>query len=103
MCANILVKIWYPNDKVNEVVQIFLKLGAPASYVKTIGPYATSTKDGMKRYVIYEFPDEKMGEAVKELAKGMNKFNSVVGFRWTAEIVLEAREALQTIGVKLPT
>lgn len=106
MCANLLVKTWFPNDKVNEVAQIYVKSsGTMPSYVKNLGdaPYSTPTKDGVKSYTICEFPDEKMAEALREITKYCNRFSSVVGYRWSVEPIMGIKEAFQSIGVKLPT
>jgi hypothetical protein len=106
MCANVIVKTWFPNDKSNEVAQIYIKAsGTMPSYIKNLGdaPYARFTKDGAKSYTICEFPDEKTAEALREIAKYCNRFNSIVGYRYTVEPVMGVKEALQSIGVKLPT
>jgi hypothetical protein len=106
MCANALVISWFPNHKRDEATQVFLKVyGTAPSYIKVVGdsPYVTAAKEGVKAYTLYEFPDEKMGQAVKEIAKMMTKFDPVVGYSWTAEVVLGTKESLALGGMKLPT
>jgi hypothetical protein len=105
MCASFLVNTCYPPDKTNEITQIIIKSGPLPSHIKLVGdsPYATPTEDGTNGFSICEFPDEKMGEAVKDIAKMMAKFYSVVGFRWTAQIIFALREAFQIHGLITPT
>jgi ribosomal protein L33 len=106
MCANVLVKTWFPNDKLNEVVQIYIKaMGTMPSYIKNLGdaPYTRPTKDGIKSYTMMEFPNEKTAEALMEITKYCNRFNSVVGYRWTVETIMGIKEAFQSVGMKLPT
>lgn len=105
MCANVLVKTWWPNDKTNEIVQLYVKAPPMPGYIKNLGdaPYARFTKDGAKSYTIQEFPDEKMAEALMEIAKYCNRFNSVAGYRYTIEPVMSTTEAFLSIGAKRPT
>jgi hypothetical protein len=105
MCANALVKTWFPNDKTNEIVQIYIKSsGTMPSYVKNLGdaPFVRGTKEGFKSYTICEFPDEKTAEALTEISKYCNRFNSVVGYKYTIEPVMSVTQAAKSIGVKLP-
>jgi hypothetical protein len=105
MCANVLVKTWFPNDKVNEAVQLFIKAsGTMPTYVKNLGdaPFVRATKDGMKSYTICEFPDEKTAEALIEIARYCNRLNSIAGYRYTIEPVMSVTEAFKSVGAKLP-
>jgi hypothetical protein len=105
MCANVLVKTWSPNDKSNEIIQIYIKsFGTMPNYVKNLGdaPFTRTTKYGVRSYTICEFPDEKMAEALREITKYCNRFNTVVGYRYTIEPIMGVTESAQSIGVKLP-
>ena len=103
LCASLLIKAWCPPDKSNEVAQIILKTwGDLPRYMKAIGqtPYVTSTRDGIKSYSLFEIPDEKLAEAIREYATYVAKYFSVVGYRYTMEVIIGMKDALTTIGQK---
>jgi hypothetical protein len=103
MCAHLMIKAWCPPDKINEVGQIILKTwGELPRYMKAVGqsPYITATRQGIKSYSIFEIPDEKLGEAIREYSVYVTKYFSVAGYRHTVEVIVGIKDALQAIGLK---
>ena len=105
MCANLLVTMWYPQDKVMEVMKIFTKLWSTGlKFSKRVGhgPYASSSESGFKVINILEVESTKVAEALMELGKYFANFQGVQGLSWQIEPVASMRETLSIWGFKPP-
>jgi hypothetical protein len=106
MSAYIYMKMWYPNDKADEVGKVFLKIAATLPKVlKRVSecPWIDADENGYIAYNIYEVEEGKMFEALKELNRYIANYRHVAGFRYEVHPVLTAKDALPMIGLQPPT
>jgi len=95
----------YPLDKATEVAKTYAKVSAtpPPPFFKQIGSYgAADIECGIRGYTLFEFKDEKLAEALRELIKRLVPFGNIVGYRYKVEILMSAKEAMIMMGLTPP-
>jgi hypothetical protein len=93
----------YPNDKIKEVVDVYLKAMAKypddTSLATPIVPVGThATPKGMEVIVIYEVKKGKYEEALALGLKRMGMFNDIQGYRWEIRNFLNVEEVMKLMG-----
>ncbi len=91
---------WYPPHKAKDLIKVYSSKDKPPypDYLKKIQHLTTVKDDGQwKTYAIYEFPDEKYSEAMTALIKRYALYTSVEGYRFVAEFVMDAQDAMKIL------
>ena len=89
---------WYPPHKAKELIKVYGSKDKPPypDYLKKTLHLATIKEDGQwKTYALYEFPDDKYLEAMRALVKRYSLYTTVEGYRFVAEFVMDAQEAIK--------
>ena len=96
----IISEVSYPVESVREVVKRFSELPALPDFISMQGPYGISTVGvGFRTIAIYEFDDSKYTEANEILQKRYATYIGVPGFTYSANIWMEAAEAIKILGL----
>ncbi len=100
----IIVTSLYPNDKVKEVANMYLKMVTKypddASVCTSVVPVAVrSTLQGMRVMSIQEVKKGKLEAASALTINRMHMFNDIQGYKWTMKNFLNIEEALKSIGM----
>lgn len=105
----IVVTTWYPNEKEDEVNQIYFGLPEkyPANETAELGNVlvplgVTSTHEGMKVITVFEVAKGKFDEAMELTARMLREFRHVDGYRYEVETMFTQAEAMNLIGVPIP-
>jgi hypothetical protein len=90
----------YPPESVKEFAKRFIGQPPLPAYITMKGPYtSTEVGAGIKAIAIYEFDQSKVSEAIGFITARYAKYYGVPGFTYSANIWLEAKEALKAIGM----
>jgi hypothetical protein len=100
----IIVTSLYPNDKVKEVANMYLKMMTKypddASVCTPVVPVAVrSTLQGMRVLSIQEVKKGKFEDASAFVINRMHMFNDIQGYKWSMKNFLNIEEALKSIGM----
>ncbi|MCK4686516.1 MAG: hypothetical protein KAT66_00140 [Candidatus Lokiarchaeota archaeon] len=98
--AHILVTGWYPPNKAKEMVKVYTIKDKPTypDFVKKINHWVTASTDGqIKVYAVYECPDDKIIDTMKAIAKRYTLYATVEGYRYYAELLMDAEEAIKLL------
>lgn len=83
-----------PPESGQEMIKRSKQLPRLPEYIKTIGPYVTSTvREGIRTLTIYEFEDSKFAEASKRISNLLQAFIGVPGFTFSLEVWIKAKDA----------
>jgi len=86
-----------PPESGNEMMRRSKQLPRLPEYIRTIGPYISSTVgQGIKTLTIYEFEDSKFAEASKRINSILQAFIGVPGFTFSVEVWIKAKDAYQS-------
>ncbi len=86
-----------PPESGREMIKRSKQLPRLPEYIKTIGPYVSSTvKEGIKALTIYEFEDSKFAEASTHINNLFRAFIGVPGFTFSLEVWMRAKDAFQS-------
>ncbi len=86
-----------PPESGKEMIKRSKKVPRLPEYIKTVGPYISSTvREGIKTLTIYEFDDSKFAEASKHINNLLREFIGVPGFTFSLEIWARAKNAYQS-------
>ena len=89
-----------PPESGNEMMRRSKQLPRLPEYIKTIGPYiSSSVGEGIKTLTIYEFEDSKFAEASKHINNLFRAFIGVPGFTFSLEVWIRAKDAYQSFGL----
>ena len=89
-----------PPESGGEMIKRSKQLPRLPEYIKTIGPYISSTvREGIKTLTIYEFEDSKFAEASKHINNLLQAFIGVPGFTFSLEVWIRAKDAYQSFGL----
>jgi hypothetical protein len=93
----------YPNDKIKEVIDVYLKAMAKypddPSLATPIVPVATRpTHHGMTVIVVYEIKKGKLEDALALGAKRMAMFNVIPGYRYSIKLFTNLEEGMKIAG-----
>jgi hypothetical protein len=105
MTAYIMMKMWYPNDKADEVGKAFIKFAASLpKMLKRLAecPWVYADENGYMTYNLFELEEGKLFEALRELNKYVANYRTVAGLRYKIEPILTAKDALPMIGLQPP-
>lgn len=96
----IIAMVSYPTENTKEVAKRMLELPPLPAYITLKGVYTSSEVGvGIKGIAIYELDQSKVSEAIGFIAARYTKYYGVPGFTYSANIWLEAKEALKAIGM----
>jgi hypothetical protein len=96
----IIAILSYPPESVKEFAKRFMEQPPLPAYITLKGPYVSSEVGaGMKAIAIYEFDQSKFSEANQFIITRYTKYFGVPGFTYSANVWLEAKEALKAIGM----
>ena len=96
--AHMLVTGWYPPDKGQELLKVYMSKDKPAypDFVKKIHHWTLVSSDGnYKTYAVYEFPDDKVKETIKAIGKRYTLYATVEGYRYFPELLMDAEEMIK--------
>ncbi len=101
----IIVRSWYPPSKMDEVVNVYLKVyekyPEDGSTGEQVVPVATTvSKDGYESMVIYKVERDNVGSALGLVSDRMIEYRNIEGFRYSVQIGSTAEEGLERLGVK---
>ncbi len=89
-----------PPESGGEMIKRSKQLPRLPEYIKTIGPYFTSTvEEGIKALTIYEFEDSKFAEASKHINNLFRTFIGVPGFTFSLEVWMRAKDAFESFAL----
>lgn len=95
-----LVTGWYPPNKAKELLKVYMskdKTPYP-DFVKKIHHWTTVSSEGhYKTYAVYEFPDDKIMDTMKAIAKRYTLYATVEGYRYYTEVLMDAEEAIKLL------
>ena len=90
----------YPPESTKEQAKRFIEQPPLPAYITMKGPYVSSELGvGIKSIIIYEFDQSKLSETMEVLTARYTKYYGVPGFTYSANIWLEAKEALKANGM----
>ena len=91
----------YPPESSHEFAKRFMEQSTPLpSHITMKGPFVSSeVGEGIKSIVIFEFDQSKIAEAIQVVSARYAKYFGVPGFTYSQHTWLEAKEALQLIGL----
>lgn len=97
----IIMEISYPPQSNEEMGKRFLSAADLPDFIKMSGPYISSAiHEGIKSITIYEFDESKYGEALNFIvSERAAKYLTVPGLTYSLNYWLEARDALQLVGL----
>jgi len=100
----LIIKSLYPNDKVKEVAEMYLKAMKkypPDATLETpVVPVAVRTNDqGVNVISIHDIKKGKFDEAHIRLVNFIAMFNDIKGYRTTFETYMNLEEAMTAIGM----
>ncbi len=104
---HIFVTVWYPTDKVPEIVKIWFQSLKKFPTDESLGETAvdavtTATKDGLKTVSVYVPKKGKLEESLTRIDAMMAMFQPIHGFSYSTERYTSAEESLAAIGMKMP-
>jgi hypothetical protein len=91
-----IVTASYPPNKAQELLKVYMSKDKPAypDFLKKIHHWSLVSSDGnYKTYAVYEFPDDKIMETMKAIAKRYTLYATVEGYRYFPELLMDAEEA----------
>jgi hypothetical protein len=99
----IVVQAWYPPDRVDDVVNVYMqaveKVPADESITTPVVEAAvTSNKDGIETISISEVKPGKLEEAIDRTNQRMVMFHSVPDYRYESKTWMTVEEALSAVG-----
>ncbi len=102
-----VVNIWYPAHKIDEVVKIGFEVVQKYPPDKDLGerilPLATNNSErGVEGMTIWEIKEGKLEEALRRAGEAYAMFRGIEGFKHTIIVWSTAAEAYATIGKKSP-
>jgi hypothetical protein len=95
-----LVTGWYPPNKAKELLKVYMSKDKPPypDFVKKIHHWTTVSSEGnYKTYAVYEYPDDKIMDTMKALAKRYTLYATVEGYRYYTEFLMDAEEAIKML------
>jgi hypothetical protein len=96
----IIAILSYPPESAKEFAKRFMEQPSLPANITMKGPYvSTEVGAGIKAIAIYEFDQSKVSEAMGLITTRYAKYYGVPGFTYSANIWLEAKEALKAIGL----
>jgi hypothetical protein len=96
----IVATVSYPTQYSAEFGKRVMQMPPPPSFIKIKGPFATSELGtGIKGMSLFEFDQDKTGEAMKYVADRYAKYIGVPGLTYNIVVWFEAMEALKMIGL----
>ena len=101
----IVVKSWYPPTKMDEVVNVYLKVYEKypddGSTGEQVVPVATTvSKDGYESMAIYKVERDNVGAALDLVANRMIEYRNIEGFRYSVQTASTAEEGLARLGIE---
>jgi len=103
----VVTKIVYPNEKATEVAEKYFE--ALRKYppdenvgVELVPAAVKSSHEGINVLNVAEVKQGKLEDALKRTTNMMVMFQSIPGFRYSAQVYQKVEEALATIGMSLP-
>ncbi|MFX0037808.1 MAG: hypothetical protein ACFFCY_00145 [Promethearchaeota archaeon] len=96
--AHMLVTAFYPPNKGQELLKVYMSKNKPAypDFLKKIHHWTLVSSEGnYKTYAVYEFPDDKIMETMKAIAKRYTLYATVEGYRYFPELLMDAEEAIK--------
>jgi hypothetical protein len=97
----IMSTVSYLPESFKEAYKRFKEIPPPPSFVTLRGPYGKSdVGQGLKMFILYEFDQSKMREAMEFVAARMGKFFGVPGFTYSIDVLLEPKEGVKAFGVE---
>ncbi len=96
--AHILVTNWTPQNKVREMLEVYMSKDKPAypDFIKKIHHWTTISPEGrIKAYAVYECPDDKILDGLKAIGKRYTLYTTVEGYKYYPEVLMDAQEAIQ--------
>ena len=104
---HIFVTVWYPTDKVPEIVKIWFqslkKFPTDESLGETVvNAVTTATKEGLKTVSVSVPKKGKLEESLTRIEAEMAMFQPIHGFSYSIELYSSAEESLASIGMKMP-
>lgn len=96
----IMVTSRVPLHNAEGVGQAFLAKKVPevADYIKRLYIWVVSDYE-TKMYAVYEFPNEKMVDAMISISTRYAGYRTVEGFKFKIEPLIEVQDALPMIGL----
>ncbi|MFW9972463.1 MAG: hypothetical protein ACFFDF_19920 [Candidatus Odinarchaeota archaeon] len=94
----LLVTAWYPPNKAKELLKVYTAKDKPAypDFIKKNHHWTAVSSDGhYKTYAVYEFPEEKIKQALQAIGKRYSLYATVEGYRYYPEILMDAEEAIK--------
>ncbi len=87
-----------PPESGKEMISRSKQLPRLPEYIKTIGPYVSSTvREGIKTLTIYEFEDSRFADASKHINRLLQTFIGVPGYTFSLEVWVKAKDAYQSL------
>jgi len=96
--AHILVTNWTPQNKVREMLEVYMSKDKPAypEFIKKIHHWITVSSEGrIKAYAVYECPDDKIIDGLKAIGKRYTLYATVEGYKYYPEVLMDAQEVIQ--------
>ena len=99
--------IWYPSDKVMEVVEkyfeVIKKFPPDESLGNEVVPGAiTAGPQGVEAMTILDVKQGKLEAAIERSRNAMAMYNSIVGVEYSIQLQSTVEEALASVGSSLP-
>ncbi len=94
--THMIVTASYPPNKAQELLKVYMSKDKPAypDFLKKIHHWSLVSSDGnYKTYAVYEFPEDKIMETMKAIAKRYTLYATVEGYRYFPELLMDAEEA----------
>ena len=96
----IITDNFFPPGSSKDIGKAFLGLPPLPDYITMKGPYIKSAEEkGIRSILIYECDKAKLADAYEIIAERLTSYFDVPGYQYSADIYLEAGEALKMIGL----